>query len=343
MVNGFQELTKDKTQTMFCINLESTDPYFNLAVDEYLLKNRTDNFLVLGINDKSAILGKHQIAHRETDTKFISANNIPVIRRITGGGTVFHDTGNLNFSFILNSEAGKQVDFRKYTRPVLDFLSSIGINAKFEGKSDLKIGRYKISGNAEHVHHDRVLHHGTLLFDVNLDLMRDSIRKEKGRYLTRAVNSNPSPVINLKYVLKDVLKDILKDVLKDIDNADDLRSLMMQWFLKNYADSEVSSLSGDEIKKIKLLSEKKYKTWEWNYGYGPEYHFGNRIEFNGKEIILRLFVKDGIILECEMKGSDELSSVAGKLVGCRHMPEDIQQVFNIEEIIGQEFDIYELF
>ena len=83
-----------------------------------------------------------------------------------------------------------------------------------------------------------------------------------------------------------------------------LGSLMMKWFLKNYPDSEVISLSGEEIENIKLLAETKYRTWEWNYGYGPEYHFKNRIVYNGKEIILRLFVKDGIIRECEMKGSD---------------------------------------
>ena len=150
---------------MLCLNLESTDPYFNLAVDEYLLKNRKEDFLILGINDTSVIIGKHQVAHRESATKFVTQNNIPVIRRISGGGTVYHDNGNLNFSFILKSEQGKQVDFRKYTLPVISFLASLGVDAKFEGKNDLKVNGLKISGNAEHVYHDRVLHHGTLLFN----------------------------------------------------------------------------------------------------------------------------------------------------------------------------------
>ncbi len=100
---------------MLYINLESTDPFFNLAVDEYLLKNRTEDFLILGINDRSVIIGKHQVVHREVDTRVVTEHNIPVIRRISGGGTVFHDNGNLNFSFIMKSEPGKQVDFRKYT------------------------------------------------------------------------------------------------------------------------------------------------------------------------------------------------------------------------------------
>ena len=115
---------------MFCLALNSTDPFFNLAVDEYLLKNNNREYLILGINDKSVIIGKHQSAHRETDTKFISEHNLPLVRRISGGGTVFHDTGNLNFTFILNSNEGKQIDFRKYTLPVIDFLSSVGCRCK---------------------------------------------------------------------------------------------------------------------------------------------------------------------------------------------------------------------
>jgi lipoate-protein ligase A len=203
-----------------------------------------------------------------------------VIRRISGGGTVFHDNGNLNFSFILNSEEGKQVDFRKYSRPVLDFLSSIGLNAGLEGKSDLKIDGCKISGNAEHVYHNRVLHHGTLLFDADLDLLKDVISRDTGKYLTRAVASNPSPVINLKYVLK--------DVLKDIDNIKPFRDLMLQWFVDNYQGSEIMDLSDFEIDKIKALADSKYRTWEWNLAYGPEYRFGTEL-FTTELIGRRLF------------------------------------------------------
>ena len=119
---------------MFCINLESNDPFFNLAVEEILLKNSKEEYLILGINSPSVIIGKHQSGHMEVNIKFVNKYQIPVIRRISGGGTVFHDCGNLNFSFIRQSESGKQVDFRKYTQPVLDFLKSMGIEARFEGK-----------------------------------------------------------------------------------------------------------------------------------------------------------------------------------------------------------------
>jgi lipoate---protein ligase len=316
---------------MLCLNLESTDPYFNLAADEYLLKNRNDDFLILGTNDKSVIIGKHQVAHREADTKFVTQNKIPVIRRISGGGTVFHDTGNLNFSFIMNSEQGKQVDFMKYTIPVISFLLSLGVDVKFEGKNDLKVNGLKISGNAEHIFHDRVLHHGTLLFDADLNLLGASIRKDQGKYRTRAVGSNPSSVMNLK------------GLLINIKDLHELKALLLRWFLENTPGSEFFQLTGEDIDNIKDLAKTKYGTWEWNYGYGPEYHFTNRFNYKGNECFCRLFVKDGIIWECDIKGSKELESAGKKLIGYRHMVKDVQDLFGIENILTTGFDIFDFF
>jgi lipoate-protein ligase A len=328
---------------MLCISLESTDPYFNLAVDEYLLKNSSEDFLILGINDKSVIIGKHQVAHRETDTRFISEHNIPVIRRISGGGTVFHDRGNLNFSFVMNSSQGKQVDFRKYTLPVIDFLSSVGIISKFDGKNDLKVEGLKISGNAEHVYRNRVLHHGTLLFDADLDLLKGSLRKDTGQYETKAVRSNPSSVINLTNVLKNVLKDVFNNVLKNVDDIHSFKSEMMQWFLNNYPGAETFSLSDEDKKDAEKLAETKYRSWEWNYGYGPEYDFTNTFEYKGKECNCSLFVKDGIIMECEIKGDNRLKSIGKKLEGSRHMVRDISEVVNKENLVNSGVDIYNFF
>jgi lipoate-protein ligase A len=189
---------------MFLLNNQSTDPFFNLAAEEYLLKNSSSEYLILYVNSPCIVIGKHQVSHREADTEFITGNFIPLVRRISGGGTVFHDEGNLNFSFISNGKEGRQVDFRKYTLPVIKFLSVLGVEARFEGKNDLKVNGLKISGNSEHVHRNRVLHHGTLLYDTNLDFLKGSIRKDTSFYKTRAVNSNPSHVTNLKKMLPEV-------------------------------------------------------------------------------------------------------------------------------------------
>ncbi len=316
---------------MLCLNLESTDPYFSLAADEYLLKNRKEDFLILGINEKSVIIGKHQVAHRESDTSFVFQNNIPVIRRISGGGTVFHDSGNLNFSFILKSEQGKQVDFMKYTLPVISFLASLGVDARFEGKNDLKVNGLKVSGNAEHVYHDRVLHHGTLLFNSDLDLLRASIRKDTGKYETRAVLSNPSPVMNLK------------SLLGSVPDISEFRKLMLSWFLENSPGSELIHLEGEEIKKISEIAVNKYRTWEWNYGYGPEYQFVTRFQYLGSEHHCNMYVKDGIIRECKITGSKELESAGKKLIGLRHMVKDMLNLFLSENILISGFDIFKFF
>jgi lipoate-protein ligase A len=324
---------------MYCLNLDSTDPFFNLAVDEYLLKNSIEDFLILGINDRSVVIGKHQIAQREADTRFVTENRIPVIRRISGGGTVFHDSGNLNFSFILKSEYGSQVDFRKYTLPVINFLSTIGVKAKFEGKNDLKVNGLKISGNAEHVFHDRVLHHGTLLYNADMESLKNSIRKNTGKYNTRAVSSNPSSVINIQ----EVLKGVLKDSFSDAEDIYVFRSAMLKWFMRSFPGSEIYNLSAGESNNIEGLAEKKYRSWEWNYAYGPEYNFSNSFEFAGEECFCRFFVKDGVIRECEIKGPEKLGKISDKLIGCRHMVEDLHAVFSKEAIFTPGFDIYNLF
>jgi lipoate---protein ligase len=320
---------------MFCLSLKSTDPFFNLAVDEYLLKKSSQEYFILGINDKSVIVGKHQSAHRETDTKFVTEHSIPVIRRISGGGTVFHDTGNLNFSFILNSKEGRQIDFRKYTLPVISFLSSVGVDAVFEGKNDLKIGELKISGNAEHIFGNRVLHHGTLLFDADLELMRRAIRIETTKYETRAVSSNPSSVTNLNSEIKNGANCLY--------TIYEFRSLMLNWFLKNHPGITTLDLTDKETLDINMLADTKYRTWEWNYAYGPEYHFNNSFKYYGAETFCSLHVKDGIIWEIEIKGYGELERACKKLIGCRHMVKDLQEVLEKENIFKPEFDIYNFF
>ncbi len=315
---------------MLCFDLKTNDPFFNLAAEECLLKKENGEYLILYINKPSVVIGKHQIAHREADTKFVTNNNIPVIRRISGGGAVYHDPGNLNFSFIIQSSDGKQVDFRKYLLPVLDFLDSLGVKASFEGKNDLKVNGLKVSGNAEHVFHNRVLHHGTLLFDTDLEALRRTLRKDSSHYSTRAIGSNPSPVMNLR------------ETLTNIHDTEEFKLKMLDYF-RLQPGSSISEMTGDLENEIRLLSDSKFRTWEWNYAYGPEYHFNDLFSNNGKLLICRLFVKDGIIWECEIGGSDLMADAAKKLIGCRHMVKDMKEVFMKENIFISNDEIFRFF
>jgi lipoate---protein ligase len=316
---------------MFCITLESDNPFFNLAVEELLFGNTGKEYLILYINRPSVIIGKHQSAHREVNSKYIFEKGIPVIRRISGGGTVFHDLGNLNFAFIRQSEEGKQVDFRRYTLPVIEFLSSIGVDAKFEGKNDIKAAGLKISGNAEHVNRNRVLHHGTLLFRTSLDMLGNALRKDTSCYTSKSVQSNPSSVTNISAILKR-FRDIYE-----------FRSEMMDFFLKRMSDTESYELSSIELKEAELLSSSRYMTWEWNYAYGPEYTFTNSFQLNGKKHSCRLLVREGIIIGCEIEGSYEMVVAGKKLTGCRHMIDNMSEVFKKENISITDGEIFNFF
>jgi lipoate-protein ligase A len=327
----FQQGVNVVNQPMLGICSDSNDPFFNLAVEDYLLHERKEDFLLLNINDPCVVVGKHQVVHREVNTRFIEEKRIPVIRRITGGGTVYHDRGNLNFTFIRQSKAGHQVDFRFYTRPVIDFLASVGVDAVFGSRNDLTIDGLKFSGNAEHVFRERVLHHGTLLFDSSLDDLRQSVRIKTDNYSTRAVESNRTSVTNLK------------GKLDNIFSIDVLTGSLFNYLLETMSDTGVFGLTDNELDTIKSLAEFKYKTWEWNYGYGPPYTFSNWFVMNEKVHRFRIFVRDGIIWECDIEGNEEIIATGKKLIGCRHMYEDLLEKFKSENIPVTEDEIFKFF
>ena len=316
---------------MLSIIAETNDPWFNLAAEEYLLQNRKEDFFILSVNDPAIIIGKHQVANREVNIRFVEEKGLPVIRRISGGGTVYHDRGNLNFAFIRQSEQGRQVDFRAYTQPVINFLHAAGIEAAFEGKNDLTVDGLKISGNAEHVFRERVLHHGTLLFNASLDNLKQSLKEKTDNYSTRAVESKRSQVTNLKNRLPG---------FKDIE---EFLTSMHEYFCLTMTEADQFILSDKEKSDIQSLADIKYKTWEWNWGYGPPYTFTGRFEMYGKPHQCRLLVKDGIIWECDIEGSIEMAAAGKKLIGCRHMYHDLLNVFRTENIPITDDEVYKLF
>ncbi|MGD0582899.1 MAG: lipoate--protein ligase [Bacteroidales bacterium] len=306
----------------------SNDPFFNIAAEDFLLHERDEDFLILSINEPSVIIGKHQVAHMEVNARLVAEDGIPVIRRISGGGTVYHDSGNLNFAFIRQSEKGKQVDFRYYTKPVIEFLATLGLTAVFEGKNDLTVDGLKISGNAEHVFRERVLHHGTLLFDASMGKMKRYLKPDTGKYTTRGVPSNRTSVTNLK------------GRIRGIDTMEQFTEAMIRYFRNSIPGLQTFSFSTEETEKIRKLSETRYKSWEWNWGYGPPYEFTAILGLSGKSHRCRFLVKDGIIWESDITGSDELRSVAKNLIGCRHMHQDILTLLRDQNIQVSDEEVY---
>ncbi|OQX76722.1 MAG: hypothetical protein B6D61_08380 [Bacteroidetes bacterium 4484_249] len=241
-------------------------------------------------NEPSIIIGKHQNTFAEINYQYVKKYNIPVVRRISGGGTVFHDLGNLNFSFIENGEKGKLVDFKKFTKPIVEVLNQMGVPAIFEGKNDLRVNGLKISGNAEHVYKNKVLHHGTLLFSSDLSGLNKAIKVVSDKYEDKAVKSIRSKVANIS--------DFLKPPLR----IEDFRERIFQHIINIYKDVTFYSLNKNDDKAVRQLVIKKYSTWKWNFGYSPKYSLHRQIQTENGILKFNLKVEKGFIKDLEISG-----------------------------------------
>lgn len=276
---------------MIFIHKDSLDPWFNLAADEYVLKNRSEDIFMLWQNTACVVIGKHQNAMGEINAQFIAENNIPVIRRITGGGTVFHDLNNLNYTFVANSQAGgNQVDFKKYTLPVIDYLQSLGVAAEISGKSNITVDGLKVSGNAAHVFKNRTIHHGTLLFDTDLNLLENIIQPSKQDFNSKAIPSVRAKVTNISSHLAAPLSihSFTEGLKKHIQT--------------HFQHEQTAQFSVDEREKISALANEKYKTWEWNFGYSPDYMLTKQIKTDTEPFSVSLVVHKGIVEQCQVDG-----------------------------------------
>ncbi len=246
---------------MLIIKRHNTDPGFNLATEEYILKNFEEDSFMLWRNGPSIIVGKHQNTLAEINVDYVKQNNIRVVRRLSGGGAVFHDLGNLNFTFIQKGKQESLIDFRRYTEPILEVLLKLGINAKFEGRNDLTIDGRKFSGNAEHIWKNRVLHHGTLLFSAVMTDLTQALNVDPQKFQDKAVKSVRSRVTNISEHLSAPM-----DVMQ-------FATLIEDHIVEKYPDAKFYELTSEDHDKIHELVRQKYGTWEWNFGYSPRYNF----------------------------------------------------------------------
>ncbi len=293
----------------FCINQPNSDPYFNLAAEEYFLKNFQENIFMLWRSRSSVVVGKHQNALAEINHEFVRKNKIPVARRLSGGGTVFHDPGNVNFSFIRNVEKISEVNFTVFTVPIVEALKKLGVEAYSTGRNDLLIDGKKISGNAEHVHRNRVLHHGTLLFDSQLEALKGVLKVDLSKFEDKAVQSNRSEVTNISNYLTNPI------------SVEEFTKFLFSEISQNLPGFQVFEPTSEDLEAIQKLSTEKYQTWDWIFGYSPRYGFTNKMETENGEIRISLLVEKGLMVEAVVSGAieEELSQkIAEKLLGCRH-------------------------
>ncbi len=294
---------------MRCIINPKTDPSFNLAAEEYLFSAEKGNCFMLWRNDRAIIVGRNQNTHSQIRPDFVQRHGITVVRRITGGGAVYHDLGNVNFSFIMNAADEPDIDFVAYTRPILDFLNHIGVPARLDGRNDIGLHGLKISGNAQYIRHGRVLHHGTLLFDVDLAMLAAVLQVDPAKYQDKAVQSIRGRVANIREHLA-------------VDMTVETFMQSLQQFLLRSFDAEESRLSAEELVAIRKLARERYGQWAWNYGDSPPYNFRRSTRTAGGTLEIYLKVEEGIIREIRIHGDyfglEDIAALERLLVGSRH-------------------------
>jgi len=314
---------------MLIVLNDNTSSFFNLAAEEYMMKNFNDDVFMLWRGERSILIGKNQNALKEINYEYVKKNNIGVVRRITGGGTVFFDLGNIAFGFIKTDDNSSSsfADFRKFTLPILEVLRDLGVNAEFSGRNDLIVDGKKISGNAQYKYKNRVLHHGALLFSADLKDLVSALNPSEIKYKSKGVDSVKSRVTNIKEYLSDEYKDL--DILG-------FRDLINKHIAKKY-NAKFYKFNEKDLKEINKLMEEKYLTYEWNYGKSPKYSSYNENKFKGGVVELSYDVKNSKIEKVKFNGDffakSDLFDIENALIGVTHKEEEIYNAlknFNID-------------
>lgn len=322
----------------------SNDPFFNHAAEEYLMNNFDDEIFMLWINKPSILIGKNQNTISEIKMDYIKENNIEVVRRLSGGGTVYNDLGNMNFTFIsYREEKSTQLKdgFQKFALPVVNGLRSLGVDAEFTGRNDITIEGKKISGNAQYYQKYKLLHHGTMLYDCDLSKLSLALNSKPIKFVDKSVKSVGSRVTNIApYIKEDMSLLEFKEYLKN-------------YIIKTHNIEEIYEFNEKDIEEIQKIADNRFRTWEWNYGKSPKYKYNNSVKSYSGVIELYLDVEKSIIKDMSIYGDffgeRDIKELEEKLIGIIHDMKNLDNALsdiNLDEYIkgvsSQEFINYML-
>jgi len=302
----------------FADNQKLTDPRMNLAIEEFLLRHKTDTqeLLLFYVNEPSVIIGRNQNSVEEVDPTYIEDNNVHVVRRLSGGGAVYHDFGNLNFSYISNT-AENLHNYAHFISPVVAVLKHLGVPAELKGKSDVFVDGKKISGNAQYASKGRMVSHGTILFDTNVKNMMQALNPRQVEIESSAVQSVRNFVTNVK------------DYLPAEFTMDHLRNELVKGIFGTESPPEIE-FSPEDWLEIESIRNDRFDHWGWNYGRAPKFNIQKTGDFPAGKLDVRINVNKGTIEEIRFFGTysflKEIDRLQAQLVGTRYEQKEIEAV-----------------
>ncbi|HZG75628.1 MAG TPA: lipoate--protein ligase [Paenibacillus sp.] len=317
---------------LFLSNEGITDPAMNLALEEYALRSLPleDGILLFYVNEPSIIIGKNQNTIEEINRDYVEANGIRVVRRLSGGGAVYHDLGNLNFSFIAKDEGDSFRNFAKFTKPVTDALRRLGVDAELSGRNDIQVGERKISGNAQFATKGRMFSHGTLLFDSDMERVASALRPKPIKFQSKSTKSVRSRVANISEFLPEPM------------TIEQFRDALLREIFGTAPDRVPTvRMTSDDWEAVRKLADERYRSWEWNYGRSPKSNVEHAAKFPSGIVDVRLFVEEGRIASCaifgDFFGTGDVVDIEAALVGARYEEGALREALagiEVEKLLG---------
>ncbi|MDM5336878.1 lipoate--protein ligase [Fictibacillus enclensis] len=304
---------------LFIDNRNITDPRVNLAIEEYALKHLDINqtYLLFYINEPSIIIGKNQNTVEEINADYVREHNIHVVRRLSGGGAVYHDTGNLNFSFITKDDGNSFHDFKKFTDPVVKALNKLGVHAELTGRNDIQVDEKKISGNAMFTTKGRMFSHGTLMFDSEIENVVSALNVKMDKIQSKGIKSIRSRVTNIR------------DHLDQDMTMDEFKQTLLAYLFEKFEEVPRYELTEVDWEKIYKISEQRYDNWDWNYGKSPKSNVELSNRFAGGSVEVKLQIERGIMRECKIYGDffgvGDVHDIEERLIDKRYDREEIEK------------------
>ncbi|TLS38090.1 lipoate--protein ligase [Pseudalkalibacillus caeni] len=304
---------------LYVDNENVMDAGLNLAIEEYILKefDPEETYLLFYSMDPTVIVGKNQNTIEQINTDYIEENDVAVIRRLSGGGAVYNDPGNLSFSFITKDDGNSFNNYKKFTDPVIKALKKLGVEAELSGRNDILVGGKKISGNAQFFTRGRMYSHGTLMFDVNLENVVKALKVNKEKIESKGIKSIRSRVTNISEHMDEKI------------SREEFKETLLRYIFEGSDEIPTYKLSDGDWKKVKEIAEKRYKNWDWNFGKSPKFNVQHSKRFPIGSIDIRLEVKKGRIEACTIFGDffgvGDVKEIEERLLGVRYERSSIEE------------------